>query len=101
MLLLSLLLIPCFGIFVIASRSFYTADSYSNEIKYIGLTTSIINLLVSLVVWILFDFSSNQFQMVQECYESSQYSIYLGVDGISIYFVLLTTIIIPIALLSN
>ena len=29
------------------------------------------------------------------------YDIYLGVDGISIYFVLLTTIIMPIALLSN
>ena len=31
----------------------------------------------------------------------SFYDIYLGLDGISIYFVLLTTIIMPIALLSN
>ena len=29
------------------------------------------------------------------------FDIYLGVDGISIYFILLTTIIMPIALLSN
>ena len=29
------------------------------------------------------------------------YNIYLGIDGISIYFILLTTIIMPIALLSN
>ena len=29
------------------------------------------------------------------------YDIYLGVDGLSIYFVLLTTIIMPIALVSN
>ena len=31
----------------------------------------------------------------------SFYDIYLGVDGVSIYFVLLTTIIMPIALVSN
>lgn len=101
MLLLVLLLVPLVGIFTISSRSFATADSHFKEVKFIGLATLIINLLVSIVIWILFDFSSNQFQFVQECYESSQFSIYLGVDGISIYFVLLTTIIMPIALLSN
>ena len=99
--LLLLLLVPLFGIFIISSRSFAIADLHSNEIKFIGLATTIISLLISLIVWVLFDLSSNQFQFVQECYGSSQYSIYLGVDGISIYFVLLTTIIMPIALLSN
>jgi NADH-ubiquinone oxidoreductase chain 4 len=49
----------------------------------------------------MFDFSSNQFQFVQEHYNIQSFDIYLGVDGISIYFVLLTTIIMPIALLSN
>lgn len=57
--------------------------------------------MVSLLVYILFDFSNNQFQFIQEHYDLSFYDIYLGVDGISIYFVLLTTIIIPIALMSN
>jgi len=101
MLLLVLLLVPLIGIFIISSRSFATADSHLKEVKLIGLATTIVNLLISLVVWVLFDFSSNQFQFVQECYELNQYSIYLGVDGISIYFVLLTTIIMPLALLSN
>jgi len=99
--LLLLLLVPLVGIFIISSRSFATADLHSAEMKFIGLATTIVSLLISLVVWVLFDFSSNQFQFVQECYGSSQYSIYLGVDGISIYFVLLTTLIMPIALLSN
>jgi NADH-ubiquinone oxidoreductase chain 4 len=49
----------------------------------------------------LFDFSNNQFQFVQENLDLSFYDIYLGVDGVSIYFVLLTTIIMPIALVSN
>jgi NADH-ubiquinone oxidoreductase chain 4 len=71
------------------------------NIKFIALTTSIINLFVSLVIFILFDFSTNQFQFVQEYHEISYFDFYLGVDGLSIYFVLLTTIIIPISLLSN
>ena len=58
-------------------------------------------IIISLIIYISFDFSTNQFQFVQEDYDMSYFDIYLGVDGLSIYFVLLTTIIIPIALLSN
>jgi NADH:ubiquinone oxidoreductase subunit 4 (subunit M) len=71
------------------------------RIKTIALSTSIINLFISLLVFMLFDFSNNQFQFVQEYHEISSYDFYLGLDGLSIYFVLLTTIITPIALLSN
>ena len=103
MLLLSLLLIPILGIFVISISTFY--DYLSNwkikQIKFIALTTSIINLFVSLIIFILFDFSLNQFQFVQEYHQINSFDIYLGLDGLSIYFVLLTTIIIPISLLSN
>ena len=73
----------------------------TKRIKTIALFTSIVNLLVSLIVFILFDYSNNQFQFVQEYFEISSFDFYLGIDGLSIYFVLLTTIITPIALLSN
>ena len=69
--------------------------------KITAFITSIFNLIISLVIFILFDFSSNQFQFVQEHYDMNFFDVYLGVDGISIYFVLLTTIIMPIAILSN
>lgn len=103
MLLLFLLLIPILGIFVISISTFYDylSDWKVKQIKLIALTTSIINLIVSLVIFILFDFSSNQFQFVQEYHQINSFDIYLGLDGLSIYFVLLTTIIIPISLLSN
>ena len=52
-------------------------------------------------MFILFNNSTNQFQYVQEHYNVQLFDIYLGVDGISIYFVLLTTFIMPIAILSN
>nr|YP_009262171.1 NADH dehydrogenase subunit 4 [Chrysoporthe cubensis]AMX22246.1 NADH dehydrogenase subunit 4 [Chrysoporthe cubensis] len=76
---------------------------YNNNVYYkiIALGTSVINLIISLIIYISFDFSSNQFQFVQEHYDMSYFDIYLGIDGLSIYFVLLTTIIMPIALLSN
>lgn len=106
MLLLSLLFIPLIGIFIIITNLhnlFVNFDSrtYLKSIKWIALSASVINFIVSLVIFIFFDFSYNQFQFVQEPYDIMGYNIYLGIDGISIYFILLTTIIMPIALLSN
>jgi NADH:ubiquinone oxidoreductase subunit 4 (subunit M) len=102
MLLTLLLCIPIFGIFTISAGMSYDI-SYLNttRIKKIALTTSIVNLFVSLIIFILFDCSSNQFQFVNEHHQISYFDFYLGLDGLSIYFVLLTTIITPIALLSN
>jgi NADH-ubiquinone oxidoreductase chain 4 len=102
MLLTLLLLIPMLGIFTISTGMTYELSSINiKRIKTIALSTSIVNLFVSLIVFILFDFSSNQFQFVQEYHQISSFDFYLGLDGLSIYFVLLTTIITPIALLSN
>ena len=100
MLLSLLLLIPLFGIFGISTGMSYQVLDIS-RIKKIALITSIFNLIISLIVFILFDFSNNQFQFVQEYHQISSFDFYLGLDGLSIYFVLLTTIITPIALLSN
>jgi NADH-ubiquinone oxidoreductase chain 4 len=123
-----LLLIPLIGIFAISTISYghnfyplnnpshvensetnsnllniYKANYLNKEvqIKLIGIITTIVNLGISLVVFILFHFSSNVYQFVGESHQINSFDIYLGVDGMSIYFVLLTTIIMPISLLSN
>ena len=98
--LLLLLFTPLFGIFLITISRYFAVKKFE---KRIALITTIINLLVSLVIFILFDKSINEFQLpfVQEYHNLSSYDLYLGIDGISIYFVLLTSIISPIALLSN
>jgi len=99
---LLLLLIPLIGVGLLTIESNYGLSLKNNiRIKSIALGTSILNLVVSLFMFILFDFSSKQFQFIEEHYEISYFDIYLGVDGLSIYFVLLTTIIMPIAILSN
>lgn len=79
----------------------YNMYNKTNFIKNVALSTSILNLFISIILFLLFNFSSNQFQFVQEHYSINSFDLYLGVDGISIYFVILTTVIIPIALLSN
>jgi NADH:ubiquinone oxidoreductase subunit 4 (subunit M) len=102
MLLSSLLFVPLIGIFLISGSISYNVDKLKIiRYKTIALVSSIINLIISLILFILFDFSNNQFQFVQEHYDMSFFDVYLGVDGISIYFVLLTTFIMPIALLAN
>jgi NADH:ubiquinone oxidoreductase subunit 4 (subunit M) len=106
MLLLLLLLIPLIGVFFISTDIFknnekFNRDMYVKRIKVIGLITSLTNLFISLIIFIFFDFSTNQFQFVQESHDVKGFNFYLGVDGLSIYFVLLTTIIMPISLLSN
>ena len=99
---LLLLLIPLIGISLVTIETNYGLSIVNNiKIKSIALTTSIINLIVSLIMFILFDFSSKQFQFIEEHYQVSYFDIYLGVDGLSIYFILLTTIIMPVAILSN
>jgi NADH-ubiquinone oxidoreductase chain 4 len=100
MLLFTLILIPLFGLFGISTGMSYKLLDNS-RIKQIALITSILNMIISLIIFIVFDYSSNQFQFVQEYYEISYFEFFLGLDGLSIYFVLLTTIITPVALLSN
>src|SRR6266576_208415 len=96
MLLLLLLIIPLIGIFIISTSTYDELSTvHVKRVKYIALATSVFNL------FILFDFSNNQFQFVQEYHQISSFDFYLGIDGLSIYFVILTTIIIPISLLSN
>lgn len=92
---------PIIGSMIIGSLKTYDNPWSTTIKKILGISTSIINLFLSLIMFILFNNSNNQFQFVQEHYNIQYFDIFLGVDSVSIYFVLLTTIIIPVALLSN
>lgn len=97
MLSIILIILPLLSIIILTTD--ITKDIY--HIKLIGLITTIFNFLISLLIYILFDYSSIEYQFVQNVYNSNAFNIYLGIDGISIYFILLTTFISPIVLLSN
>jgi NADH-ubiquinone oxidoreductase chain 4 len=89
------------GIFFISVCNSIFPSISKNDIKIISLVFTLVNLFISFIIFILFDFSTNQFQFVQEHYKINNFDFYLGVDGLSIYFVLLTTIIMPISIVSN
>jgi len=101
MLLTALIITPLLGIFFILLLNSYDESKDKNLLKIVALIVTSINLIISLIIWILFNNSSKYFQFVQEHYTINYYDFYLGVDGLSIYFVLLTTIIIPISIVSN
>jgi len=100
MLITTLLFIPLLGILAIVTNPF-DPEKNSHDSKIIALATSILNMIISLFIFIVFDFSNINYQFVQEVHEFNGINIYLGIDGLSIYFVLLTTILIPIVLLSS
>jgi NADH:ubiquinone oxidoreductase subunit 4 (subunit M) len=66
-------------------------------IKQIGLATSLITLLLTLI---LFSQMNNNIGGYQFSETTVPFG-FIGIDGISIYYVLLTAFITPIALLSN
>lgn len=74
---------------------------HNTRLKNIALSFSGLNLIISLITWILYDNSNISHQLIQERYTIGHYDFYLGIDGISIYFVILTTLIVPISILSN
>jgi proton-translocating NADH-quinone oxidoreductase chain M len=94
-----LILIPLLGSLIILPMS-DTLESHS-QMKKIALTTSLINFFISLFIWYQFDSSTSQFQFVSEFNQLNFCHLNFGIDGISLYFVLLTTFVTPIALLSN
>ena len=71
------------------------------KIKNIGLFVSLLNFILSIFLWTQFDFNTNGYQFVYEFNHLSFYHLNIGVDSISLYYVLLTTFITPIALISN
>lgn len=107
--LLLLIVLPLLGVLylstmqdsmVVSTTNQTTSNSYQ---KKVALATSLVVFVLSLVMWGEFDSSTSEYQFTQE-FLSSQVQfchLKLGVDGISLYFVLLTTFITPICILSN
>ena len=90
----SLILLPIVG----ALFLFFTKDKEGNNLtaKYVALFTTVVNFLISFYLWISFDQSTSNFQFVEDRIWIEGFINYkVGVDGISILFIILTTFITP------
>ncbi len=100
--ILSLIIfIPLIGAIFI----FITTGSQKNvekNSKYVAIFTSLANFFLSILLLFSFDNTTSEFQFVEEKnWIDGFISFKLGVDGISILFILLTTFIVPICIFSG
>ena len=95
----SLILLPTIGaLFIFFVRS---SNSQYQSSKYVALFITLANFILSLYLWIVFVNSIVDFQFVEEREWISGFVNYkVGVDGISILFILLTTFITPICIIT-
>ena len=93
--------LPLVGGVVIMSVRGDQATIDSNA-RWTALWTSLIVLILSLVLWVEFDPGEAGFQFVEQVPWLAEYGVgyKMGVDGISVLFVLLTTVLTPICILS-
>ena len=95
----SLILLPSIGaLFILFTRS---SNEKYQSCKYVALFISLANFLLSLYLWYIFDKTSVEFQFLENREWLVGFINYkVGVDGISILFIILTTFITPICIIS-
>ena len=85
------------SIFIFLSRS----QKNNNSAIYVSLFTSISIFFLSLFIWYSLDQSSSDFQFIEEkSWINDFIKFKLGIDGISILFIVLTAFITPICIIS-
>ncbi len=96
----SIILLPSLG----ALFLFFIKGSEGKSlitIKYVALFVTITNFIISIYLWHLFDESSSNFQFIEDKEWLDGFINYkVGIDGISILFIILTTFITPLCVLS-
>ncbi|MDA0676008.1 MAG: NADH-quinone oxidoreductase subunit M, partial [Proteobacteria bacterium] len=79
------------------------AEVVAQNARAVALWTSLFTFALSLLIWARFDSTQAGFQMVEEAewIPSLDIGYRLGVDGISLFFVLLATLLTPICVLAS
>ena len=94
--------LPLIGVlFILLVRG--NDETSARNARYTALWTSIATFIVSIFLWINFDIGTADFQFVEKHQWVPAYQIYyhLGVDGISMLFVLLSTALTPLCVLAS
>jgi len=97
----AIIFIPLVGaLFILVTRG--NSKNIEKNSKYVAIFSSIVNFILSLFLWYSFDTTTSDFQFVEEKnWIDGLINFQLGIDGISILFILLTTFITPICIFSG
>ncbi|MEL6504805.1 MAG: NADH-quinone oxidoreductase subunit M [Pseudomonadota bacterium] len=73
------------------------------NVRFVALFTTVVTFIISLGIWYNFDNSQSGFQMVEKVgwIREGGISYHMGVDGISMLFVILTTFLMPFCILAS
>ncbi|QEE12178.1 NADH-quinone oxidoreductase subunit M [Bartonella krasnovii] len=78
------------------------SESARHNIRNVAFFTTIFVFIISLIIWIGFDSSNPNFQMVEKfSWLGNGISYHMGVDGISILFVVLSAFLLPFCILAS
>ena len=98
--LLSILIIlPLMGAVILV----FTNDNHLDRIRNVALSFSMLTFFLSTFLWVLFDRSTAKFQFVEEFLwiPSSNINFFIGIDGISLFFIILTALLVPLCILAS
>ena len=94
--------LPLVGVaFILVLRG--EADAVARNARWIALWTSVIDFALSLALWGYFDPTRSDFQFVEQADWLPGFNIayHMGIDGISLFFVLLSTFLTPICIVAS
>ena len=85
----------------LTGAQFRQDGSEDERVMYAGLLFSVATFVVSIVLFLSFDLGERGYQLVEEVDWFSGIKYKMGVDGMSILLILLTTLLTPIALIAS
>jgi NADH-quinone oxidoreductase subunit M len=94
--------LPLIGVAAILILRGEAADVARNA-RWIALWASLIDLILALIIWGAFDPTSADFQFVEQAAWLPQFNIgyQMGIDGISLFFVVLSAFLTPICVIAS
>jgi len=97
----AIIFIPLVGaLFILITKG--NQKNVEKNSKYVAIFTSVANFFLSIFLWFLFDNTIAEFQFIEKKnWINGFINFQLGIDGISILFILLTTFIAPICIFSG
>ena len=94
-----LILTPIIGSFILL----FMPSNNVYWIRMIALYTSLFTFIISILIWLFFDYGVSNFQFVSSFlwFSSFNINVFVGIDSISLLFIILTTLIFPLCILNS